>query len=434
MYIDYAVMIYEQCSCQNNVFFLIDFYESKIEYWIFYKVFSLIPNAFLSSYLLMILTFRLIAKKKVSIIDDSEKVFSYSDIIYVLELFLGNKDTDNKSNCRNIRIFSKMFRKISNIDEECELTENTVLEHPPELSKKERFKKKLKYYFKNYIYEWQDSFRFSSRFLNMHVVALLTLYHISLLLLYFIIAISAKFVYLENILKKLGINIPFDFALIPSLVSLLIVPFIGSIFICLIQILIGLRETKIHLLELYKGNCSYLPNSKGVSNSTIASSSFHFGGYLTGYLIWGFFIQYFIIVLIGFILIVLEILVRNIFVKILLILIPSISAFIFRQLIEFFGSEIIFLKRNTKILAIDNFRAFNVFLYFNFFFDCFIGIVSAIMRLLIAFIAAIFMMPRIAYSFMGRHLEKLDYGYSAYMGFLYMVLFSFFLISLFIMI
>jgi hypothetical protein len=169
-------------------------------------------------------------------------------------------------------------------------------------------------------------------------------------------------------------------------------------------------------------------------NSTIASSSFPFGGYLTGYLIWGFFIQYFIIVLIGFILIVLEILVRNIFVKILLILIPSISAFIFRQLIEFFGSEIIFLKRNTKILAIDNFRAFNVFLYFNFFFDCFIGIVSAIMRLLIAFIAAIFMMPRIAYRFMGRHLEKLDYGYSAYMGFLYMVLFSFFLISLFIMI
>ena len=202
MYIDYAVMIYQQSSCDENVFFLIDVYESNIDYWIFYKVFSLIPNTFLASYLLIILTIRSISKKKILKMDDSEKVYSYSDIIYVLELFRSKQQISREStNGRNIRIFSKMFRKISNIDREYEVIANSVLEDQLELSKIEKLKSKMKYFFKNYIYDWQESFRFSSRFVNMHVVALLTLFHISLLLLYFIIAISEKFVYLENLLS-----------------------------------------------------------------------------------------------------------------------------------------------------------------------------------------------------------------------------------------
>ena len=414
-------MIYQQSCCDKEVYYLIDLSESNIHYWILYKVFSLTPNIILTTYIAIILTSRTINKiinsrkenynQMFTVNDSSENICNNSDIMYVLDLFENRNSEKRVSNCRNIQIFSKILMKTNptqTIHDELKNDSRVEVNHLSGTSKAKLFK--LKNLFKKYIYDKEDMFRFTSRFVNMHVVALLTLYHLSLLLLFLIVAISDKFDNLESILKNLNIDIPLNFQLIPSLISVLIVPYVASLFICLIQILIGLRETKKHLLELYKGKCVYLPPIKTLSNSEIASSSFHFGGYLTGYLVWGFFIQYVIIVIIGIFFIILRILVKDIFSKLLLIIIPPLCALIFRQFIEFFASEIIFLKRRTRILALNNFRAFNVFLYFNFFFDCFIGIVSAVMRLLIAFVAAIFMMPRIAYSFMGRHLEKIDYG------------------------
>ena len=88
-------------------------------------------------------------------------------------------------------------------------------------------------------------------------------------------------------------------------------------------------------------------------------------------------------------------------------MVPAISVVLVKLIFNFITTRFIFLRRDTKILALDNFRAFNVFLYFNFFFDCFMGILSAITRLLKAIVFSILMMPRIAYSFFGRHLENM---------------------------
>ena len=52
-----------------------------------------------------------------------------------------------------------------------------------------------------------------------------------------------------------------------------------------------------------------------------------------------------------------------------------------------------FLNRTSTILALENFRAFNVYLYFFFYYDCFRGLLKAIMRLLKANVSTIFMMP-----------------------------------------
>ncbi len=75
-----------------------------------------------------------------------------------------------------------------------------------------------------------------------------------------------------------------------------------------------------------------------------------------------------------------------------------------------------FLQKNTKILALDNFRAFNILLFF----DCFIlGIIEALIRLVKVVIFLILYMPRIAYGFFWRLLEKEDNAYRTYMGYLY---------------
>ena len=77
----------------------------------------------------------------------------------------------------------------------------------------------------------------------------------------------------------------------------------------------------------------------------------------------------------------------------LLKLLPVIVAILIKQIVTKVATHFIFLNRKSKILAVDNFRAFNVFVYFNFFFDCFMGYISAIVRLVKAVAFAIFMIP-----------------------------------------
>jgi len=98
--------------------------------------------------------------------------------------------------------------------------------------------------------------------------------------------------------------------------------------------------------------------------------------------------------LIGFSILLLRIFVGDIFFwNIFLKLLPVIITLIIKQLINRVASRFIFLNRSSKILALDNFRAFNIFLYFNFYFDCFMGIISAVIRLIISVLVALFMIP-----------------------------------------
>ena len=77
----------------------------------------------------------------------------------------------------------------------------------------------------------------------------------------------------------------------------------------------------------------------------------------------------------------------------LLKLVPIVVAILIKQIVSKVSTRFIFLNRKSKILAVENFRAFNVFVYFNFFFDCFMGYISAIIRLIKAVVIAVFMLP-----------------------------------------
>lgn len=71
-------------------------------------------------------------------------------------------------------------------------------------------------------------------------------------------------------------------------------------------------------------------------------------------------------------------------------------------------------------MALKNLRAFFVFSYFNFFFDCFLGIVSCSLRVTKASLAALIFLPRLDYCIFGRALEKLDPGFISYVSFIHM--------------
>ena len=112
-----------------------------------------------------------------------------------------------------------------------------------------------------------------------------------------------------------------------------------------------------HLIEIFKGKCHYLPPMSTVSNAKIAGSSFHYGGYLTGFLLWGFLIQFASIFLLGMIILILQYAIGvQIFLKILLKLVPAICVIIVKLIFNLIATRFVFLRRDTKILALDNFR------------------------------------------------------------------------------
>jgi hypothetical protein len=71
------------------------------------------------------------------------------------------------------------------------------------------------------------------------------------------------------------------------------------------------------------------------------------------------------------------------------------------------------------LFTLENRHAYFLFVYFNFFFDCFLGIISCILRLFKSSIAILLYMPRLEYSIFGRNLEQSDNGYTAYTSYLY---------------
>ena len=156
--------------------------------------------------------------------------------------------------------------------------------------------------------------------------------------------------------------------------------------------LFSLVRVKTFFKEMCRRKCDFV--SYKISNFSIAASSFHFGGYFTGYLLWGFLIIYLFGVFIGIGIVFIRIFIGDkTFAKIALRLVPVITVLVYKKISNFISTRFIFLKRDTKVLALENFRAFNIFLFFNFYYDCFMGVISAIVRLIKALLLAILMMP-----------------------------------------
>lgn len=115
---------------------------------------------------------------------------------------------------------------------------------------------------------------------------------------------------------------------------------------------------------------------------------------MTGYLIWGYFILYIVGVLVGIGITVIRIFAGDSFFgSLALKLVPVVVVVVIKTLINKLVAKYAFTNRKFKILTLDNYRIFNLFLYFNFYFDCFMGIISAVIRLIKSIVVSIFMMP-----------------------------------------
>ncbi len=95
---------------------------------------------------------------------------------------------------------------------------------------------------------------------------------------------------------------------------------------------------------------------------------------------------------------------------------PMIIFFLFQLLFVRFICKLFFVK-TTNSLILSNLRFYYTFSYFSFFFDCFLGFLMCLTRIIKAFLCSLIFFGRLDYSPYGRGLEMYDSSYASYVSF-----------------
>lgn len=327
MWIDLAEDIYEYGRCDS---ISSEGLENKkrleviLPYYLAYKALSYIPFAVFSSFITISLTYKSIInlidlyhatrspvtrsalRQKnadscfcllANVNDDNEIIYSISDLEYVMELLDKNRSSRNEDE--------------NQARDSCHLTLSQYESNYIIVRTSGKFSLKKAFIFE-YFYKWNATFRFTSRFVNIIVVSLVSLYHLFLYWTFHVSIVAVEFAHAIpksfhgdrfvfnpsdimcaisrsmclGVLKEMGtLNmtasrrlINFAPTLRASLISVIIVPCICAYVVCVIQVFCLVKETRKNLLEMYKGNCEFVRRASNLNKSAIASSSFHFGG------------------------------------------------------------------------------------------------------------------------------------------------------------
>ncbi|RDD46414.1 Stimulated by retinoic acid gene 6 protein-like protein [Trichoplax sp. H2] len=179
-----------------------------------------------------------------------------------------------------------------------------------------------------------------------------------------------------------------------------------------------------HLLRLYCGSTSFLPQKKFSPTLTMAHS-LRYSGYQIGYILWGFIISQvflFVIAVLVAYFIVLPIMgeIPPVLLNFLVSIWPSIAFSAAAYFIQYLLSRYCLLKNRGKDgLVVDNRRLLSNAAYFLFFYNIILGLFSALFRLLESLVLGILFISRLDKSLLIRGYESWDSGYNAYLGFLH---------------
>ncbi|KAL7667860.1 hypothetical protein ACOME3_008589 [Neoechinorhynchus agilis] len=275
-----------------------------------------------------------------------------------------------------------------------------------------------------FVYPWNSYFSFSKQVVNVYIIAFTLIYYFT----FWTIENSERIV--DHAFRLIHLGLLYTFSQNPSngdltsiadlknkaqyriVEDLRIISSMTAIFCCF-QLFFGLRRFQKQMLSAYKGKFDSIPPRRRFKNTTILSKAMHYPGYMIGYLIWG----YLFMLVISFTIFVL---LKNVVKLTDLIealarwIIPMLVLLLLKLVLIKILSKTIFTQDSGRSLALNNTKFLYVFNYFNFFFDCFLGLLMCISRVSQASIAAILLLSRLDQSMFGRGLELYDKGFTAY--------------------
>ena len=239
-------------------------------------------------------------------------------------------------------------------------------------------------------YIWPDDihFRYSTRVICTYTVCFTLIYYLTCFLMF----------YSFLIIDLLTLN---DFYKTSTIVSILL-----TTFITFLQLFISLKKFRLHLISLYKGGRGankYISSKKSYSNQKLALGSFNYAGYAVTYTCWGYLIIFIFLTFVFTQMTTLysistltnpttsslQALVQSTTSTATLFVIIVLLPFLFsiflvnliNKLLSRCAARFCFLQKNSKLFALKNRRLFGFFLYYKFFYDCFMGIASCLTRM-----------------------------------------------------
>jgi hypothetical protein len=269
-----------------------------------------------------------------------------------------------------------------------------------------------------FIYQWRDDFRFSSRVLCVYSSVFLLLYFMTIQTIVQVVPYLGG---IQTGLQQLidQFTSPDEFPL-PNFTRCYIIAILTAFIVTTIQLFVLLTNIRRNLCQIFRNDNTEIPKRNPSRYTNYSAGNFHFAGYFIGYLIWGFILT----AVFAFIIYVcIDAFITYGSVKfletILKKIIPILLLIFFKQYLNDLLARYVFLQHYGNILAINNRRLLMIFLYFNFFLDAFLGFISSIIRIIKSIIGGFLYMSRLDYSPLGRKLETLDAGFSAYCGFIH---------------
>ena len=287
-----------------------------------------------------------------------------------------------------------------------------------------------------YIYKNRPYLKFSKQFINTYTVSFMIVFFFSIFgfkitnilneLLVECLKLIRQYIYgvnqgLSPIRHDFNFELKFTFVL-TSMITML-------------QLLFGIKSFQRDLIKLHKAEYVFgrlithfdlkkyieIIKRRNKMSYSITSDSIHFTGYLIAHLVYGYFILFF-----GFFLIVILIKLFLYFPNIIFsssqILLPIVVMIILKLILVEFITKIFFLKNNNYRLK--NSAPYNTCTYFNFFFDCFLGILACFSRVWLTSLMSLLTLIRLDISMFNKDndfiMRRLDKGYLAYINFVRM--------------
>ena len=156
------------------------------------------------------------------------------------------------------------------------------------------------------------------------------------------------------------------------------------------------------------------------ASASITLDSLHFPGYLVAHLVYGYvllFLGFFLIIMVVKITLYIE----GFFGRLADLLLPIFILFAFKFVVIRYLVSIFFKNDNQRIT---NLPLYYVLSYFNFFFDCFLGLVACMSRVWETTIISLLYLPRLDTSLFNENndllMRRLDKGHLAYLNYVRM--------------
>ncbi|CAF4415024.1 unnamed protein product [Rotaria sp. Silwood2] len=270
--------------------------------------------------------------------------------------------------------------------------------------------------FLEFFYNWDDDFRYTTIATCTYTVAFVFLYYLACTSVFLYMSrTKGHITFIKSYIEysaNIELNETFSFK------NEIILSTIFTTFVFGFQLLIGMNNYKRHRLQINKNIYLEVPQLKISELDSVVSKSLRYSGFLIGYMAWGFVICFHLILLLLISIRILLFKIRHIEL-ILAIIVPVLIIYVLTMLSMKSIGKFLFIQNIDKKPMLKCGKLYEIFAYFSFFADCFIGIASCIIRLVQATFLNVIYMARIDYSFLGRPLENLDVGFATYVSYLH---------------